>query len=101
DVSTFRNRRHTGVYDRQILCAECDSSFSPWEEYTAKLLCQTAPAYYKTARDGFYIIPEYDYAKLKLCLLSILCQNLYSALSHNDMNRVRCIISACLVLLRS
>jgi hypothetical protein len=64
-----------GQYDREILCADCDNKFSPWEDYTAKLL-MNADAYqkYRDAKPGddFYMIPEYDYAKLKLCLLSIL-----------------------------
>jgi hypothetical protein len=68
-------RVRTGQYDREILCADCDNKFSPWENYTAKLL-MTAGAYerYREAMPGedFYRIPEYDYASLKLCLLSIL-----------------------------
>jgi hypothetical protein len=78
-VSKERNshakRVRTGQYDREILCADCDNKFSPWENYTAKLL-MTAGAYerYREAKPGedFYRIPEYDYASLKLCLLSIL-----------------------------
>jgi hypothetical protein len=75
DVNSFPKRLPQGQYDRQILCAECDNKFSAWENYTAKLL-MTADAYdrFRDANPGedFYRIPKYDYASLKLCLLSIL-----------------------------
>jgi hypothetical protein len=72
DVSAHPKRLPTGVYDTNILCADCDSSFGPWEEYTAGLLFDEAPKYRRLARNGFYSIPKYEYATLKLCVLSIL-----------------------------
>jgi hypothetical protein len=72
DISTYPKRFPIGVYDSNILCAECDNSFSPWEQYTAELLFETAPKYRELAHMGFYSIPEYDYAMLKLCVLSVL-----------------------------
>ena len=75
ELDSHPKRLRTGQYDSEILCADCDNKFSPWENYTAKLL-MTAGAYerYREAKPGedFYRIPEYDYASLKLCLLSIL-----------------------------
>jgi hypothetical protein len=75
ELNSHPKRLRTGQYDSEILCADCDNKFSPWENYTAKLL-MTAGAYerYREAKPGedFYRIPEYDYASLKLCLLSIL-----------------------------
>src|ERR1700730_7497478 len=60
---------------RRFLCADCDSQFSPWEKYTAALLVNDG-AYdqFQQAKPGedFYTIQIYDYASLKLCLLSIL-----------------------------
>jgi len=68
-------RLPTGQYDNKILCADCDSQFSPWEKYTAALLVNDG-AYdqFQQAKPGedFYTIQIYDYASLKLCLLSIL-----------------------------
>jgi hypothetical protein len=68
-------RLQTGQYDDKILCADCDNKFAPWEEYTANLLVR-ASAYdqFRQAKPGekFYTIQDYDYASLKLCLLSIL-----------------------------
>jgi hypothetical protein len=65
----------TGEYDREILCGECDNIFSPWENYTRTLLfkdldqkiIQTGPT-----GQRWYVIPEYNYMDMKLCLLSIL-----------------------------
>ena len=68
-------RLQTGQYDDKILCADCDNKFAPWEDDTADLLVR-AGAYdqFRQAKPGenFYTIQDYDYASLKLCLLSIL-----------------------------
>ena len=75
DANNFPKRTHTGQYDKGILCADCDGKFSPWEQYTARLLV-TPGAYekYKDANphEDFYTIDEFDYSSLKLCFLSIL-----------------------------
>jgi hypothetical protein len=75
DVDSYPKRVQTGQYDREILCTDCDNIFSPWEKYAANLLMIGA-AYerFREAKPGedFYRIQEYDYAALKLCLLSIL-----------------------------
>jgi hypothetical protein len=65
----------TGEYDTEILCADCDSSFSLWEAYTRNLLFQdlnTETIQRDSTGQRRYVIPEYDYAATKLCLLSIL-----------------------------
>jgi len=75
DLNSHPKRLPTGQYDRQILCASCDNRFSPWESYTAALLMKRgAYEQFREAKPGedFYRILEYDYASLKLCLLSIL-----------------------------
>ena len=72
DITTYPKRLPAGIYDCNILCADCDNSFSPWEEYTAKLLFDEAPKYRGPKLRGFYSIQKYDYAMLKLCVLSIL-----------------------------
>jgi hypothetical protein len=75
DPDSHPKRLRTGQYDGNILCADCDNRFSDWENYTARLLMK--PAAYERFREAeshedFYTIPEYDYVRLKLCLLSIL-----------------------------
>jgi hypothetical protein len=68
----FPIRAPTGEYDPGILCGACDSSFAPWEEYSAELLHKNAPPININTRKLGSTIPTYDYAALKLCLLSIL-----------------------------
>ncbi len=65
-------RTPTGEYDTEILCADCDSYFSPWENYSSRFLHKEAPRIEPNARRDFYAIQQYDYASLKLCFLSIL-----------------------------
>lgn len=84
DANSYPKRTHTGQYDREILCADCDGQFSPWERYTAALL-MVSDAYerYKATRpnDNFYRIEEFDYSSLKLCFLSILWKMSVSTLT--------------------
>ncbi|WGJ16105.1 hypothetical protein QEV83_07635 [Methylocapsa sp. D3K7] len=72
---SYPKRLPKGRYDGKILCANCDNKFSPWEQYTANLLVRHG-AYdqFRQAKPDkdFYTIQDYDYASLKLCLLSIL-----------------------------
>jgi len=84
DANSYPKRNPTGQYDRQILCADCDERFSPWERYTAKLL-MVPDAYekHKEARsiENFYRIEKFDYSSLKLCFLSILWKMSVSTLT--------------------
>jgi hypothetical protein len=69
----YPTRLPTGEYDTEILCADCDNRFSPWETYTAKLLYEDAPKACEARRyDSVYFVEDFDYGQLKLCLLSIL-----------------------------
>jgi hypothetical protein len=83
DANNFPKRTHTGQYDKGILCADCDGKFSPWEQYTARLLVTPgASEKYKDVNphEDFYTIDEFDYSSLKLCFLSILWRMSVSAL---------------------
>lgn len=77
EKGTLAKRLPMGEYDNKILCSECDSSFSSWEDYTADLLYRKNNVYEAAADAGrngqsFITIPNYNYTSLKLCLLSIL-----------------------------
>ena len=64
-----------GVYDTGILCAQCESIFSPWDDYAQKLLLAdpTEDQYViKNGRKIAYIESTIDYAKLKLFFISLL-----------------------------
>jgi hypothetical protein len=65
----------TGEYDPSILCADCDNSFSPWDNYAREMLHHDLPK--QAVRSGptgqqFYVVGKYDYARLKLFFLSVL-----------------------------
>ena len=47
--------------------------FSPWENYTARLLYRIPTRYYerRSPNDFYFLVPKYDYRQLKLCMLSI------------------------------
>ena len=75
DLSVYPKASQTGEYDPQLLCGCCDNKFSPWEDYTGNILFQELkPEMIQSGPTGqrWYTIPEYDYAAIKLCLLSIL-----------------------------
>jgi hypothetical protein len=78
-ADSHTSNRPTGEYDNTILCADCDNSFSPWEKYTATVLFNE-PQYKKATRNKTIMtVQNYDYAALKLCLLSILWKMSLSA----------------------
>lgn len=70
-----RGRSHTGIYDNQMVCADCEKLFDPFDDYAAKLLLDRADEQETIAVNGEifgFCIREFDYAKLKLFGLSTL-----------------------------
>jgi len=66
---------HTGEYDTDILCTDCDNLFSPWDSYACDILLQQLPEQrIKVGPTGqrFYVVGDYDYTRLKLFVLSVL-----------------------------
>jgi hypothetical protein len=64
-----------GVYDTGILCAQCESIFSPWDDYAQNLLLAKPIAeqyVIKNGRKVAYVETTIDYAKLKLFFISLL-----------------------------
>jgi hypothetical protein len=64
-----------GVYDTGILCAQCESIFSPWDDYAQKLfLAKPTEDQYviKNGQKIAYVETDIDYAKLKLFFISLL-----------------------------
>jgi hypothetical protein len=78
-----------GVYDTGILCAQCESIFSPWDDYAQKLLLAkpTEDQYViKNGRKIAYVETDIDYAKLKLFFISLLWKAAVS--NHYFFSRV-------------
>ncbi len=91
DPKVYPQSSHTGEYDKNILCAECDNSFSPYDDYAGELLLNGFEEKYSlqsntNQRPPFYMVPEYDYKKLKLFFLSVLWR--MSISSRPAFNRV-------------
>jgi len=64
-----------GIYDTEILCAQCESIFSPWDDYTQKLLLAKPSEEQYVINNGqkiAYVETAIDYAKLKLFFISLL-----------------------------
>jgi hypothetical protein len=78
-----------GVYDTGILCAQCESIFSPWDDYAQKILLAkpTEEQYVmKNGRKIAYIETAIDYPKLKLFFISLLWKAAVS--NHYFFSRV-------------
>jgi hypothetical protein len=64
-----------GIYDTEILCAQCESIFSPWDDYAQKLLLAKPSEEQYVVNNGrkiAYVETAIDYAKLKLFFISLL-----------------------------
>jgi hypothetical protein len=85
----FPKRSQKGIYDKEILCQECEKIFGPWDDYAQKLLLQDLSDK-DVIRNGStivaYKIPRFDYGLLKLFFLSVLWRATVSG--HNFFSRV-------------
>lgn len=64
-----------GIYDKGILCENCERTFSAWDDYGADLFIKNWEAIQTLVAGSEqvgYGLPEYDYVKLKLFFLSVL-----------------------------
>ncbi|MGR8998516.1 MAG: hypothetical protein ACU88J_05650 [Gammaproteobacteria bacterium] len=64
-----------GVYDKSILCRECEDTFQEYDDYAAKVLLNKKSAFNELIRDCSVIgwqRPNVDYKKLKVFFLSLL-----------------------------
>jgi hypothetical protein len=69
-----KKRTPTGIYDPEILCSECDGKFSVWEQHAKDVLLANFSIAQPITDKGKtlgYKIEDFDYAKLKLFVLSV------------------------------
>ena len=59
-------KSRVGEYDPKLVCAQCESTFSPWEDYTIRLFRK------ESGQGDYNMIRTYDYHKLKLFFVSTL-----------------------------
>jgi hypothetical protein len=74
DNKEYPSRRRTGIYDKTILCAECDAFMGrEYDEYGKKILLDTEPEIFKEVEKGDVLVfQNIDNNKLKLFIVSVL-----------------------------
>ncbi len=71
----FPKRSPIGIYDKTILCEECDRYLGVWDGYAQQILIQDFSeelAVWSGNTKAAYKIDKYDYKQLKLFFLSVL-----------------------------
>ncbi|KKT35269.1 MAG: hypothetical protein UW23_C0019G0018 [Candidatus Collierbacteria bacterium GW2011_GWA1_44_12] len=71
----FTQKVWIGWYDNDLVCADCEKLFLPFDTYASELLLQNETRHQKMFHDKKLIgwsVDEFDFAKLKLFILSIL-----------------------------
>jgi hypothetical protein len=75
EAGSFPKRYQSGIYDREILCAECDNRIGDWDNYAQAVLLAPLKRYGEPTelklRESF-TMPEPDYNRLKLFFISLL-----------------------------
>jgi hypothetical protein len=64
-----------GIYDRNILCMDCEKLFGEWDDYAQKLLdieTMGATPIVENSQVAGYEVAQYQYDKLKLFFISLL-----------------------------
>jgi hypothetical protein len=87
--TSYSKKSPVGAYDTGIVCAQCESIFSPWDDYAQKLLLADPieeKYVIKNGRKIAYVETDFDYAKLKLFFISLLWKAAVS--NHYFFSRV-------------
>jgi hypothetical protein len=86
-----------GVYDKGIVCSDCERIWATWDAYAQLLLAErplNSQVRYRGGKAIAYIIREFDYDKLKLFFISMLwrasvsTQPFFSKIELGDMERI-------------
>ena len=71
----YPKRSPIGVYDKQLICGDCEKFFSPWDDYAQELLLRRLVESNYITSDGeklAYQVKDVNYRKLKLFFVSLL-----------------------------
>lgn len=52
DSAMYPERSHIGVYDKNIVCKDCELKFVPWDSYAARLLIQGSSTSFQSLEIG-------------------------------------------------
>lgn len=63
-----------GEYDKELVCVECEASFSPWDDYAAKLFLKETqiPTFFSNGVPHANRIDEFNEHKLRMFFISLL-----------------------------
>lgn len=91
DIS-YPKRSQTGIYDENLICEECETLFSPFDDYAYRLLSTDISEdnllVYNNERIVYFIY-NYDYNKIKLFFISLLWRASASNLEYFKRIQVR------------
>lgn len=84
DPEEYPRRSRTGIYDKNILCAECDGKIGVWDDYAHDLLINKAEdkSLFIDGGCGYKLVLNYDYKKLKMFTVSLLWRASISGQQH-------------------
>lgn len=72
----YHRKQHTGIYDTNIVCVECEKLFSKPDNYAKSFFSATiiedSFMILNGEKQGVYTIKDYDYHNLKLFFISLL-----------------------------
>jgi len=74
-VGEYNSTIPKGVYDKTIVCEDCERTFSTWDDYANKLFIESWDSFKSIDSEGKeegYYLEHYDYKKLKLFFMSVL-----------------------------
>jgi len=85
----YPKRAPVGVYDKSILCRNCDNVFSPWDNHAQHVLLHNfsdTMAFYSGPTKVGWKIDRFDYRRFKLFFISLLWRA--SVSTHQFYQRV-------------
>ncbi len=83
DSKPHTKRSRTGIYDENILCADCDGILGNLDDYGKKVFLETELAPFDSAEGLAFYLPGIDPLKLKVFILSILWRLYISTLPES------------------
>jgi hypothetical protein len=75
DLTTHSKRLPAGIYDKELLCNDCERRFQKWDDYGANLLLTNFGNFLPVLRDSELIgwrLDDYDYRLLKMFVIGVL-----------------------------
>lgn len=85
----YNKKSWVGVYDRTIVCGDCERIWTEWDDYAQKLLAEeplNGQALYHGDQKIAYMVKAFEYKKLKLFFISMLWKA--SVSSHQFFSKI-------------